>query len=121
MGISHGAGGGEFERERHPVERAAQRDDRVVVGIECGTRRGGAVPRRAAPRRPSSSGSTITTCSPVTPKGSRLVMTTRTSSPACNSRRYEAGDGVEHVFTVVEHDDSRACSASAAAAAATDT
>ena len=102
-----GAGGGEFERERHPVERAAQCDDRVVVSIECGTRRSGAVreelhrvtvverfdnhhllardPQRLAARRDDTH------------------VVARLQQP-----RYEAGNGVEHVFTVVEHDDRRA-------------
>ena len=106
-GYRTGAGGGEFERERHPVERAAQCDDRVIVSIECGTRRGGAVREELH----------------------RVTVVERFDNHhllACDSqrlaarrddahvvarlqqRRYEAGDGVEHVFTVVEHDDRRA-------------
>ena len=50
-------------------------------------------------------GGTGTTCSPWTPKDSRLVARIRSLVQRCNASIAKSNDGVEHVLAVVEHEE----------------
>ena len=119
-GEDAGPNGGELDRQRQPVEPAAQLGDgRLVRRRSARTR-----PMRRAARSANSmtasfcrswasgappsaggrsSGGTGTTCSPGTCSGSRLVAITRTPRRGAQDLGHEPGGGLEHVLAVV-HD-----------------
>ena len=61
--------------------------------------------RAGAPDVSVASGATGRTCSPSTPRRSRLVASTRERVTAADSARDDMGRGVEHVLGVVEHEE----------------